>query len=403
MKKIILIFLMLFSFSVKAEERFNPSHIPEDVLNLSVKWLKEAYKPTENMVVSPMSMYLAMTLLQSGAERQTFWELTNTLNPFFTTWYRHNEDFLLPSPYTNAAVSEYLQNPSPAIEITNSVWGNLFKDSFVRTAVDVFKAEAYPLPENTSVINKFIEEKTHGKLQKMMEEYRPDSRDLLLVNTVYFKDRWADPFEGHMTQNADFFGPTGTKKTAMMHKVFSDRIPYFENEKMQVIALPYRKGDKMYIFLPKKGIEMKDFIENLTERDLFLEMIPLPVDVYLPRFKIEYGTVEMKPVFEKWGVKRIFNPSESQLQGITSQNAYVTSIMHKAFIENNESGTEAAAATVIAMKAMGMFGMKRQEMIFRFEANRPFVFMINDGLFIGVVNEPDDYSPFKETLFTEEE
>ena len=239
MKKIILcLAICLFSLNVNAfpylsEDSFI-SVLPDDNIVLSADWLKEEYtkNPTGNIVVSPMSVYLISTLLQSGAESETLKELTEFLNT--SSKRMHTEEYVYqnPKPYKNNAVSDYLNTLSRSIQISNSLWGNFFKESFKENAVSVFKADIFPLPENTSKINAFIREKTKGKINGILPERPLSPKDnLFLVNTVYFKDEWRIPFETYATKKAEFQTPAKKKEVAMMHHIFRS-LPYFENKKM---------------------------------------------------------------------------------------------------------------------------------------------------------------------------
>ncbi|MBO7333153.1 MAG: hypothetical protein J6U64_05785 [Alphaproteobacteria bacterium] len=406
MKKIILcLAICLFSLNVNAfpylSEDSSISVLPDDNIVLSAQWLKEEYtkNPTGNIVVSPMSVYLISTLLQSGAESETLKELTEFLNT--SSKRMHPEEYVYqnPKPYKNNAVSDYLNTLSGSIQISNSLWGNFFKESFKQNAQDIFKAETFPLPQNTSEINTFVSEKTHGKINHILQERPLSPKDnLFLVNTVYFKDEWQIPFEAYATKKAEFQTPTKKKEVAMMHHIFRS-LPYFENEKIQAIALPYKNGDKMYLILPKKEVSFSEFMRELSYKDIFLNMRDLPVLVKLPRFKIESETIDLIPYFKSNNVQRIFNPALSELGSVSDKETYVSSFLHRAVIEVDETGTEAAAATAIAMTNSAMaFGLKRQDMLLEFIADRPFIFMINDGLFIGIVNEPDDYTSHKKNM-----
>ena len=407
MKKTILALLIcLFSVNVNAfpylpDTESAISVLPDDNIILSADWLKEEYlkKPTENIVISPMSVYLISTLLQSGAENETLKELSEFLNASSKRMRTEEYAYQNPKPYKNNAVSDYLNTLSESIQISNSLWGNFFKESFKENAVSVFKADVFPLPENTSKINAFISEKTMGKINGILPERPLSPKDnLFLVNTVYFKDEWRIPFETYETKKAEFQTPAKKKEVAMMHHIFRS-LPYFENEKIQAIALPYKNGDKMYLILPKKEVSFSEFMSELSYKDIFLNMRDLPVLVKLPRFKIESETIDLIPYFKSNNVQRIFNPALSELGSVSDKETYVSSFLHRAVIEVDETGTEAAAVTAIAMANSAMpFGLKRQDMLLEFIADRPFIFMINDGLFIGIVNEPEDYTSHKKNM-----
>jgi serpin B len=200
---------------------------------------------------------------------------------------------------------------------------------------------------------------------------------LYLVNTIYFKDNWKTSFEKDATREQVFYALSGqSKKVPMMHKEL--KVEYAENTKLQSIKLPYKNGGSMVIYLPKEGVDFKEFISKLSEEDLNLNYVSVKVSVSLPKFKIDKQT-DVIPLFKELGVNEIFNKRTHDLSAITGIDAYVDKIAHRAVVEIDEEGTEAAAAAAIRVVERGMAPKPRI-----FEANRPFLFFITQGDFIGI-------------------
>jgi len=227
----------------------------------------------------------------------------------------------------------------------------------------------------------------------VLGEKKVNPLDVFLVNAVYFKGAWSWKFNERDTIETDFYSFNKTVKAHMMNR--SDYIDYFENKIMQAVRLPYRttedgNGDKehsMYIFLPKKEVKWADFISNLTANDFYLDFLTnVSVDLFLPRFKFEYQPENLKGTLEEMGLKRTFT-------AVGLEKIYPASVslevIHKAIISVDENGTEAAAATIFYGLQGGFRpGMNPRKGKFVFNANRPFIFMIDRGLFVGVVSDP---------------
>ena len=161
-------------------------------------------------------------------------------------------------------------------------------------------------------------------------------------------------------------------------------IGYYQDETMQALRLPYNHGNFMHIFLPKEGVDFAEFVRQLHAEDLYLGYEAVPVKLYLPKFEIDYDNKEMIPFFQKWGVQEAFLPDVANLSPISTTPHYVEEITHKARIKVHEKGTEASAKTIMGVMPTSAAGLLPKNWAIEFKADRPFVFMLNDGDFIGV-------------------
>lgn len=390
LKKTLFIFSLLISFAVQAE---NNRFAPRDAdLYLATKFLKTTYEQQkDNFVVSPLSVYAATTLLANGATGESFYELEeNILNPnkkygrVFALDGKNRTDSKNASiNHINKTLQSYI-NSKTQFEINNSIWGNEFRPSYIETLKIQLNVEANPLPNHTSVINNWVKEKTKNRIQNILNEEETTSDQLYLVNTIYFKDEWVTPFSQKQTTVQDFHSLDGqVDQVNMMSR--KDFLNYYEDDKMQSIQLPYKNKDVLHIFLPKEGVNFDDFIQKLTVNDLYLQYHPVPVHLKLPKVKSD-SSVQMVNYFKKWQIQSIFNDKTVSLYMLSDKPKIVTDIIHKANIDIDEKGTEAAAATLnlLSAGAMGYRPLDPQQWYIPFFADRPFVFMMNNGDFIGV-------------------
>ncbi len=381
MKKYIktLALLVLVAFSSHAWGEVPPINI--STLNM----LKESFRTDQNnTVISGLSVDFATDMLANGTKGKSLEQLEKFLN---TSVY-----------HKNIELAEKLKKLPQTLEISNSIWGNNFKESFEMLLENTLNVSANPLPNNTDVINTWISEKTHNKIKSMLKPEPTDPLDLYLVNTVYFKDSWLNQFEKTNTKKEKFHSINGMdKEVSMMHK--TSKILYAENDKLQSIKLPYKNGGYMTIFLPKENetsiletakiflqknktntsTDFNTFISNLTLADLDLSYTSQKVVLSFPKFTINKET-DVKKLFQSFGITEIFKKDNTDLDTMASLGAYVRDIKQKAIIEVDEEGTTAAATLVYAQTK----GIRRGKPIIYFTANRPFLFFVDQGDFIGI-------------------
>lgn len=350
-------------------------------LALSAKLLQQTFaQHKDSFVLSPLSVYEASALLANGAAGKSLEEIqTNILG---------SEDL----PKINDTLNIYRRNLSKAVEINDSVWGDDMLSEYLKTATEKLHAEVMPLPKNTSAINQWISRKTAGRITDVIPQEQPDEGDVYLVNTVYFRDDWKNDFKIENTEMADFYslGAAEPDKVNMMHEWRHE--DYFENDIMQALRLKYKNGDVIQIFLPKKEIDFAEFVQNLKPEDLKVEYKNREVKIYLPRFEIDYKIANMKDMFKKLGVEQVFNNCYgigcADLSKLSNTPKYVRKIIHQSKIRVDEQGTVAVGAVIDeAGNVIGFGGFGGPSAppppppVFR--ADHPFLFMLNDGLFIG--------------------
>ena len=395
----------LDSFSMQEEqaslERKANLFIPStpDLLHFQTRWLKKEIdlNKNKNFVISPVSLYQALALFGHGLNDDALRHAMEYIGKGFERIQRVSEPDRGKKLLTADQALFRIQLPENMlsdgqVKISNSIWGNQFLPSYQRDVKTYLNADAMPLPENTSVINKWIEEKTEGKISDLLPQKETKPLDLFLVNTVYFKADWLQKFDLKDTRKMPFLTPTGFVDVDMMFD--KRKAEYFEDEKMQAIRLPYRSdvmGEKskhnMTFILPKEGVDFNEFLSKLKIEDFYLNFLEnMPVKIYLPKFKLAYQPENMVDTLKKMGLESIFQ--EGVFKG-SENSATLMDVVHKSIISVDEEGTEAAAATAMIMGDTGLFwGLEQKDPYFTFKADRPFIFMLDDGLFVGIVNNP---------------
>jgi len=242
-------------------------------------------------------------------------------------------------------------------------------------------------------INAWVEDKTRDKIKELLKPGVLDSLTrLVLTNAIYFKGNWATQFKKERTADAPFHvTPEKTVDVPMMRQ--TEKFGYTETGDMQILDMPYVGGElTMTVLLPTKADGLGDVEASLSAAQLKAWIARLrerKVAVFLPRFKLEFG-LDLSRVLAAMGMPKAFDDRRADFSGMTDDplGLYITNVIHKAFVDVNEEGTEAAAATAVVMAPRGM---PRPPPVFR--ADRPFIFLIRDRvtgsvLFIGRVTDP---------------
>lgn len=378
------------------------SPFSKGVNTFGIKAQAGLHKDNENTFISPFSIYAALSMLANGASGNTYTELVNTLGiTDLAQWNSHIADYL------KGSLDEKVK-----INIANSLWlskllipaANIESD-FVNPLKQNYNSEVmqntdFAAPETVGFVNKWIEDKTNGMIRNMLSEFTPDVM-ALLINTLYFEGEWTRKFEEQCTVDDTFHGSSGDKTVKMMNQ-YSEFYSYFAGDKFKGIELNY--GGRSYamdILLSKdEKVSTTELWKSLTEDEKHNVLSEfdtakneLIVNLKLPKFEYEYKSGSMlNEVLKNMGIKDAFIGLKADFTKIgTGPDGplYVSDVLHNAKVEVNESGTKAAAATVIVLKEASAV-MTTGEKI-EFIVDRPFIFTIRDKisgmiLFIGEIN-----------------
>ena len=351
----------------------------------------------DNIAISPASLELAILMTRSGADGATADEIRDALSLSGMT-----DDQIL------AACQQLMwRTNTNGMEDANSIWMQkdyMFSDRFVQTCTDTFMADANVVDfqraskDATDQINQWASDKTHGKIAKMNPSPLPDDTRMVLVNALYFLGDWETPFIAQNTSDQTFHGTKSDADVPFMHDQRS--MLYSKTSAYQMISLPFKgaKGEadspfSMAFILPAEGQDITAVMNSLAVdgfSGVCSNLNNAEVNLSLPKFTFTYDTSMVKTM-ESLGMKLAFDPVQAQFDGMTgsSNDLYISDILHKCYIRVDEKGAEAAAVTEVTMADTAM---PVQEDIKNFTADRPFLFAIYDEtdntiLFLGAVGQ----------------
>ncbi len=355
----------------------------------------------KNIFFSPWSMSFALGMTFEGAKGQTAEEMQSVLHlPADDTARRFS--FAKVYNLINSGDKPY------KLSTANALWAQkdyAFLQDYFETVEKYYVGKVTNLDfkadtENSrKTINTWVEQQTNNKIKDLIPPgvLDPLTR-LVLTNAIYFKGTWVTQFNPAYTKPEDFkVSPSKTVKADMMRIVGSDtRFNYAETEELQALELPYKGDDlSMLILLPKEdspdSLEASLTAEKLQEIRDMLEERKIPI--FIPKFTFETKYM-MVPALESMGIHAAFvpnsgnDPNAADLSGMDgTKNLYISSIIHQAFVQVDEEGTEAAAATAVVVGATSAGPMNE------FRADHPFIFIIQERstgsiLFLGRVTDP---------------
>ena len=348
----------------------------------------------ENKVISPLSIKIAMAMASEGAVESTLEEIRKVVGL---------------EEGSNIEYKKLLDSISNQDEITfeiaNSTWarqGLTFKQEFQNTLEQYYMSEAKVLdfnnPSSKDVINSWVKNKTNNKIDSIINSISP--KDIMfLINAIYFNADWKEQFEKELTTEEDFTLVNGSKiKVDTMNRSF-DSINYQEDSELQAIELPYGENGRfvMRVYLPNEKTDITDFVSNITMEKYNSWKKNFSIkegSLSLPKFKSEYSD-SMKDALANLGIIDAFDSQKANFErmiNLTDANVYISDVVHKTYIDVSEKGTEAAAVTMVGMRATSM-PMEPEEK-FEMIVDRPFFFTIDDTredtiIFMGVIEKPE--------------
>ncbi|MCD4822971.1 MAG: serpin family protein [Phycisphaerae bacterium] len=349
-----------------------------------------------NVAFSPSSIHTALAMTFAGARGKTATQMADTMH------YDKLKGDAFYKAYSRL-ISKTKPDGKPKFElsIANALWlqkGYDFLPAFLKINTKYFQAKladvdfAHNTEAARQTINKWVEAETKDKIKNLLPKGTVTTDTaLVLTNAIYFKSDWAKPFNKQSTRDEIFHvSPKKTVKVPTMDQL-SD-FGYMETPDLQALKKPYKGNElSMVVLLPKKRHGLAALEKSLTMKKLSGWLKKLrkeqTVWVYLPKFKTDYN-VSLKEVLAKMGMIDAFIPAKADFPGMSSGNLFISLVLHKAFVNVNEKGTEAAAATVVS-KRFSAWPPKAPV----FRADHPFIFLIRHEktgaiLFMGRVAEP---------------
>jgi serpin B len=413
MKAILLLFL--FAANVACAET---ASVASKAINaLGIDLLQKSDKPQENFLISPYSIQSAMAMAYAGAEGATRDEMAKVLhfpndgaevNRSFAELRKMLDDTVARTIAHSKLPKEDGGDMDPiTLTVANRLFGQegySFRPEFLTLMKDTHDAPFKPMNFKkdtagaTKEINAWVEKQTHGRLQDLIPSAAlNDLTRLVLVNAIYLKAPWADPFSAEATKPQPF-RVNGAKKQNVPMMLAKRKFGYAKHSGFQVVAVPYVYELQFLILLPDAIAGLAKLEEKLTPEllDECSQLDRREVILQLPRFKLPAQTMPLSQILKSLGMKTAFQPVEANFDRIAprtpSDNLSISGIFHMTFLSLDEEGTEAAAATGFELMTIGI-GTEKPPRRIAVKVDRPFLFAIQHRssgacLFLGRVTDP---------------
>ena len=329
--------------------------------------LNSKYKEN-NLIISPLSIFQAISLVTNGANGETQKELLKLLDN------KGMEEINM----INSKILEKIKENS-SLEMANAIMSRLAPlNQFTNLARINYESEILPL-KNANQVNKWCEKKTHGRISKIIEEIDPMTY-MLVLNAIYFKGEWRIQFENELTKKQTFYNLNKDEKKIDTMEI-TKHFNYFEDTNLQAIELEFRKESiSALIILPNKKLSINEFVEILDkDNSYFYSIIDnleyKEINLRLPKFELDYNK-SLKEVFKTMGINLPFENNADFSKIRTQNDIYINDIIHKTYLKVNEQGTEAAAVTKVEMMFKSAF---KEEKTIEMFVNRPFLFILRNA------------------------
>jgi serpin B len=354
-------------------------------------------KQDGNLFFSPASISTAFAMAYAGASGSTARQMAATLH------------FTLPPDRLHPAMGAWLNgmnaaHPGYQLHVADALWAEkdeTFLPDFLKQTKDGYAAGFHPVDFKTApeavrlTINQWVADQTADKIKDLLQAgaVTPDTR-LVLTNAIYFKGDWQAQFDKTQTKEEDFHLAAGQAvKAPLMHRTAT--FNYFNGGTFQALEIPYKTGElSMIVLLPNDAAGLPALEQSLTAASVQQWLSQLrgggKVILTLPKFKMT-EKFELNSALSALGMRQAFDKNTANFSAMTGKrDLWISAAVHKAYIDVNEEGTEAAAATGLVMYSMAM-ARPQPPLVFR--ADHPFLFLIRDNrsggiLFLGRLTDP---------------
>jgi len=344
-------------------------------------------EPAGNVFISPLSVSMALGMTLNGAAGDTRAAMKDALELQGLSEQEINEAY--------QGLIELLRGADPRVtlRIANSIWGRegfpILQD-FIDTNKEYFDAEVQSLdfddPQAVNVINDWVSNATEGRIPDIVNPPIPPEVMLYLINAVYFKGSWTAQFDPEDTYDGTFTARSAAQQNVKM-MMRSGNMRYHVSQNLEIVDLPYGWDRySMAVILPRGERTLAETLEAMSAdwEGLLEKLVDTDMTLHMPRFTLEYE-VGLKDILTTMGMGIAFEGGRADFTGINpAGDLFISRVKHKTFVEVNEEGTEAAAATSVEV------GVTSAPPVMR--VNRPFMFLIHERhsntiLFIGQVND----------------
>ncbi|HOY37975.1 MAG: serpin family protein [Bacteroidales bacterium] len=353
--------------------------------------VSESETAPKNIMISPLSINFALAMTANGAKNNTLSQMLTTMD--FEGY--EMEDF---NEYFRYLKSELVAlDPRVELSIANSIWyRNNFTvlQSFLDVNQNYYDAEVASLDFSSgdalNTINDWVNDETHGKIERILEEIGPDMV-MFLINAVYFYGEWKYEFEESATYDQPFYLQGGGQiDVSMMHQ--EAEMKYYFSDEVAIAELPYGQGNfVMDVILPpieQTAAELVSTLDSEKWTQWQNGLYTAKVSLGMPRFEFSYEKT-LNDMLIALGMNDLFDSGLADLSGINGTGGlFVSEVKHKTFISVDEKGTEAAAVTSVGVELTSV-----DPGVVYLTLDRPFVFIIREVttgaiLFSGIVSNP---------------
>ncbi len=377
----------------------SPRIAVEAVNSFAFRMYHQLAKENENLFFSPSSIWSAFAMALAGARGQNEAQLMKALQLPAGGDQVHAAYAALDKELAQAS------RDGSTLKTATALWGQKgepFLDEFLRACKTYYRGgfktvDFARAPEAARTqINQWVLDQTNQKIRDLIPPPLSGDTRLVLASAIWFKGKWESPFKPRYTKVEPFTCLDGTKaKAPLMHQAV--HFGYAEAEGLQLLELPYEHGlMSLVVILPGDTKAFQRFEKSLdlprVTKWLAL-MRPTTVEVYLPKFRIETASYDLKPPVIAMGARDAFSPRAADFSAmLPNPPLYIGMAVHKAFVDVAEEGTEAAGATAIGMR-LGALPTEKPKPPPVFRADRPFVFLIRHKptgciLFVGRLVKP---------------
>jgi serpin B len=387
---------------------------------LAVDLHRQLATGNENLCVSPYSIESALAMTFAGADGQTRIEMARVLHfpsegdavPASFAALQHSLEEMSTKTAELVKQSKKFGGPSEPImlSIANRLFaqkGYDFREPFLALVKQNYGAAFEPIDFGhnasgaTRHINQWVADQTHDRIRDLIPAGALDEATrLVLANALYLKASWVDPFSEKATRPEPFHVQGGAPVDVPMMRKMDRQFGYAKRERFTAVSLPYTGNDLQFLVLLPDDVNGLHALESKLTSEMLAECAKLEtreVDLHLPKFKIEPPTIALAEKFEALGMKTAFDQPRGSANfdrmapRKPNDYLYISQVFHKTFIAVDEKGTEAAAATAVAMMRATALAPKQQPV--EVKVDRPFIYAIQHVptgvcLFLGRVTDP---------------
>ena len=355
-----------------------------DVMNRSVK------ASSDNVMVSPLSLMLALSMTANGAGGNTAQEMLSVLGGDMTM-EQLNE-------VLHAYVKDLPSDREAQLKIANSIWCKddpdlSIRESFLNVAKEYYSAGIFPAAFDDATleaINNWVNTNTDGMIKKLLDRFDPNTQ-MILINAILFDGKWQKEYYDESIRKLPFTNAKGEAKN--VEQMFSEENVYLTGKNYTGFAKYYKGENYAFVgLLPNEGTTPEELIAGMNAqglKELWTNAENRSVYVRIPKFTFDYSN-KMNDILRSMGMESAFDPVNADFSGMTEkEKLHISSVLHKTRVEVTEKGTRAAAVTSISMANEAVIEVDPTPEVF---LDRPFVFMIVDTkqalpIFMGRVND----------------